>query len=118
MIDGYWILKGHRAYKIKDIREWGEWFSKHYKERRVAYDKLSDGKIVSTIFLGLDHNFGSGRPILFETMVFSGKPKRMKIFGKMKVLHLGDDLEQIRSHTWGEAIKIHELMKKTWEDKK
>jgi hypothetical protein len=29
---------------------------------------------VSTVFLGLDHNFGFGRkPLLFETMIFGGK---------------------------------------------
>ena len=28
---------------------------------------------VSTVFLGLDHQFGKGPPILWETMVFGGK---------------------------------------------
>lgn len=28
---------------------------------------------VSTVFLGLDHSFGEGPPVLFETMVFGGK---------------------------------------------
>jgi hypothetical protein len=27
---------------------------------------------VSTAFLGLDHQWGTGPPLLFETMVFSG----------------------------------------------
>lgn len=27
---------------------------------------------ISTVFLGLDHNWGSGRPLLFETMIFGG----------------------------------------------
>jgi len=26
--------------------------------------------VVSTIYLGLDHNFGEGKPLIFETMVF------------------------------------------------
>jgi hypothetical protein len=26
--------------------------------------------VVSTVFLGLDHSFGEGPPLLFETMVF------------------------------------------------
>ena len=30
---------------------------------------------VSTVFLGLDHGFGSEKPILFETMIFGGKQK-------------------------------------------
>lgn len=28
--------------------------------------------VVSTVFLRLDHRFGSGPPVLFETMVFGG----------------------------------------------
>ena len=28
---------------------------------------------VSTVFLGLDHSFGGGTPILFETMIFGGE---------------------------------------------
>jgi hypothetical protein len=39
--------------------------------RRIAEDKF-DGIIVSTVFLGLDHQFGSGQPILFETCIFNG----------------------------------------------
>jgi hypothetical protein len=27
---------------------------------------------ISTVFLGLDHNFSGGDPLLFETMVFGG----------------------------------------------
>lgn len=28
--------------------------------------------VVSTVFIGLDHSYGSGPPLLFETMVFNG----------------------------------------------
>lgn len=27
---------------------------------------------VSTVFLGLDHNYGRGDPLIFETMIFGG----------------------------------------------
>jgi hypothetical protein len=38
---------------------------------RVAADHLDDGQLwVSTVWLGLDHGFGSGPPLTFETMVF------------------------------------------------
>lgn len=39
---------------------------------RVAFNRLDDGTIVSTVFLGLDHGFGrrDSPPILYETMVF------------------------------------------------
>lgn len=52
-----------------DVRAWGEWVQK--ADRRIALDKF-DGVKVSTVFLGLDHNFGSGEPLVFETMVFGG----------------------------------------------
>ena len=39
--------------------------------KRVAIDKLPDGD-VSTVWLGLDHRFGAGPPLIFETLVFGG----------------------------------------------
>lgn len=38
--------------------------------KRVAITRLSDGKVVSTVWLGLDHNYFGGPPLIFETMVF------------------------------------------------
>ena len=38
--------------------------------RRVAMDELNNGSRVSTVFLALDHGFGSA-PLFFETMVFA-----------------------------------------------
>lgn len=53
-----------------DTLAWGRWFKT--AERRIMCDKLPNGTRVSTIFLGLDHSFGGGSPILYETMVFGG----------------------------------------------
>ena len=39
-------------------------------EHRVAADVLPNGYWVSTVHLGLDHSFGQGPPLIFETMVF------------------------------------------------
>lgn len=39
--------------------------------RRIAFDKLSNGAEVSTVWLGLNHNFNGGTPLIFETMVFN-----------------------------------------------
>lgn len=52
------------------VQEWGRWFETH--DRRVAYDRLPTCDI-STVFLGLDHGWGEGPPVLWETMVFGGK---------------------------------------------
>jgi len=32
-----------------------------------------DGVTVSTVFLGLDHGYGTDLPIVFETMIFGGE---------------------------------------------
>lgn len=42
--------------------------------KRVAFDQVGDIDI-STVWLGLDHNFsGTGSPLIFETIVFGGPP--------------------------------------------
>lgn len=41
-------------------------------DRVVRQDELGEVR-VSTVFLGIDHNFwGHGPPLIFETMVFGG----------------------------------------------
>lgn len=88
MTDKY-ILKGKKPVPCKDLLKWAKWFETG--ERIVQWTKK--GKIrVSTVFLGLDHNFtGSGKPLLFETMIFGGK----------------HDQFQDRCSTWVEAEQMH-----------
>jgi len=72
--------------------KWGQWFET--ADRQVR-DTFRDDVRVSTVFLGLDHNFDDdGPPVLFETMVF--------INGS------GDEIERYR--TWDEAVRGHENM--------
>jgi hypothetical protein len=52
-----------------DILEWGMWMQG--PQRVVAKDEIN-GVRISTVFLGIDHRFGFGEPILFETMIFGG----------------------------------------------
>jgi hypothetical protein len=58
----------------------------------VRYGKKEIKVTVSTVFLGLDHSFGGGPPVLFETMVF-GMPDGSEY--------------QDRYHTWQEAEAGH-----------
>jgi hypothetical protein len=53
-----------------DIVTWGRWMQQ--ADRKVARDIVSKGVEVSTVFLGLDHSFGDGPPLLWETMIFGG----------------------------------------------
>lgn len=41
-----------------------------YDARQVGYTEIGS-YVVSTVFLVLDHQFGEGPPVLYETMVFT-----------------------------------------------
>ena len=66
--NGKYILdKNKNSVEEHDLYAWARWFEK--ADRKVAYTSL--GKyFISTIFLGIDHLFGRGKPSLYETMVF------------------------------------------------
>lgn len=70
MSDKY-VLEGKTPKPIEDILEWARWFE--IANRHVAKTDLPNNVSVSTVFLGLDHQFSGGSPILFETMIFGGK---------------------------------------------
>ena len=86
----HYILRGHEAIPA-DAMEWAIWFEK--ADRRVAHDEIGEAH-VSTVFLGLDHNFFGGPPLIFETMVFGGPL----------------DQEQDRYSTWDQAEAGHAAM--------
>jgi hypothetical protein len=64
-----YILKDGVPVPCDDLLEWGRWMQT--AKRHVALDWIGDVK-VSTVFLGLDHQFASGPPLIYETMVFGG----------------------------------------------
>ena len=43
-----------------------------FESRHVGRDS-QDGVVVSTVFLAIDHRFGDGPPLIFETMIMGGK---------------------------------------------
>jgi hypothetical protein len=51
------------------LMDWAKRFE-DLEYRRVAWDGLPSGGYVSTVWLGLNHAFGGGPPLIFETMVF------------------------------------------------
>jgi len=69
MNDKHYILDENKRIKSVDLMTWAKWFEK--RERIVKQERIGPSK-VSTVFLGIDHNFGDGPPILWETMVFGG----------------------------------------------
>lgn len=53
-----------------DLLKWAKWFEQ--AERIIRQTVIGEVRI-STIFLGIDHAFGCGMPLLFETMIFGGE---------------------------------------------
>ena len=68
-----WILggdDGHTPVPVDDLSDWARRF--RITDRHVAQTDVGPSH-VSTVFLGIDHNFGDdGPPVLFETLVFDG----------------------------------------------
>jgi hypothetical protein len=83
-------IDGKTPKVTNDLIIWSNFFRS--MTRRVAQDKV-EKILISTVFLGLNHNFSStGPPILFETMIFGGK----------------HDKYQRRYSTWEQANKGHQ----------
>lgn len=93
----YWILDG-KTPKAATLQEWSDFIECIDKKRiqQNVYQRHGKRIWISTVFLGIDHAFDEGRPILFETMVFEG--------------HSFQDLYCERYATYDEAIEGHERM--------
>ena len=86
------VGKDHLIAEVRDFLAWAEWMETADRTVKVS---TQDDVSVSTVFLGLDHNFsGKGPPILFETMVFVA----------------GEGHDQRRYATWEEAERGHDEM--------
>jgi hypothetical protein len=104
----YYILDENRQPVAVDLLTWGRWFEEEPDRRRVA-ETFTELCWVSTIFLGVDHNFiGRGPPILFETMVFDREPQLKEMFGKVREIH--EDIDGCRYASWDDAEAGHNAM--------
>jgi hypothetical protein len=98
MSDKY-ILRGRVPEPCDDLIRWARWFEK--ADRHVAKTQVGPLR-VSTVFLGVDHSFGDGPPVLFETMIFGdGDPS-----DPSERAEWHSDYET-RCSTWDEAEKMH-----------
>lgn len=87
----HYILKDRKAVPA-DLMTWARMLESG--ESRNVANTMIGGIRVSTVFLGLDHSFGGGPPLLFETMVFGGPL----------------DQDQDRYTTWEQAEAGHAAM--------
>jgi len=102
----HWILdaKGEKPVAV-DLMTWAKWFEKG-SNRIVAKENLGR-YLVSTVFLGIDHNFSpQGPPIIWETMVFDTHKKEHKWI-EVDCERCGGNREQ--------AEAMHQRMVSKWE---
>jgi len=85
-----YLIKDKKPYPVDDAKEWAEGF-----DRMDAIVEKTDiaGIHISTVFLGIDHSYGQGPPLLFETMIFGGE----------------HDMYQDRYTTWEQAEEGHHI---------
>ncbi len=89
---GKYILdEQHNPVPCTSLLKWADWFEDRNNRRVAATER--GGVRVSTVFLGLNHNWMvSGPPLLFETMIFGGP----------------HDQYMDRCSTWEEAEQMHQ----------
>jgi len=96
----YTLLDDHSVVPCDDLTKWAQGFETTLRNIKQEYV----GTIyISTVFLGLNHNYSeNGPPLVFETMVFGGKY----------------DQVQYRTSTYAEALRAHILardeVRRTW----
>lgn len=67
----HYILEGGKL-KPVPLLVWARWLDNPDNNRQIA-DARIDGVRISTVFLGLDHNWQpEGPALVFETMIFGG----------------------------------------------
>lgn len=86
---GMYVLDDKTPIPCFDVIKWA---SQSKEDKIVARSQFGE-IVVSTVFLGMDHSFNGGTPVLFETMVFGGEY----------------DLYQERYYTWNEAEEGHKV---------
>ncbi len=101
---GQYVLRRGRPVPVSDTLRWGRWFGS--SNRHVAKTYVAD-RWVSTVFLGLDHAFGSGPPVLWETLVFE-PPRPMRLMGRERMVKPTDDSWGGRYTSRAQALRDHE----------
>lgn len=89
---------------------WARWFSANDGDARRVSETRTKLFWISTVFLGLDHNWGGGPPLVFESMAFlQPKPCDIRaVLGESPLIDGGYACE--RYSTRGQAFAGHIAM--------
>lgn len=90
----YFYLNEDHSVRECGMCEWATQFEEMAKNntKHVAEETVN-GKHVSTVWLGLNHNYFGGVPLIFETMIFEEDSS--------------SDIYCERYSTWDEALEGH-----------
>jgi hypothetical protein len=107
-VSRFYILGGEdgRNPERCDLMTWARWFEQ--SDRTVAFTQRGDVS-VSTVFLGINHNFRERGPaVLFETMTFRGTTTT-DVGGRKREIPAASegDGEMWRYSTWDDALAGH-----------
>lgn len=115
----HYIINDKGEISTVDLMTWARWLESEQgsRDKQIGNTQLPEVR-VSTVFLGLDHNFGGGKPILFETMVFENRTTQIDLQGKPYSTHKPIEDYSNRYHTLEEAKKGHEGIVRLCEQEK
>lgn len=83
--------------------------------RQVMLTQLDNGVEVSTVWLGLDHRVGEGRPLIFETMLFTPHARKFVLPSGWVWTQSRESIgETWRYSTEEEAVRGHKMQVKKW----
>lgn len=100
----YWIMDEEHVLHSTTLDGWAAWFAKRGPDARRVAQTETQFFMISTVFLGIDHQFGEGPPLVFETMVFARDPHHDAELG----FSVHEDFDQIRYATWDDAVTGHQ----------
>ena len=102
---GHFILDAeHRPVKVP-LLEWAKWYEANAEGARRVASTETELFLISTVFLGLNHNWGKGPALVFETMVFEREGHGHPVVGSKVREEL--DGECWRYATWDDALTGH-----------
>lgn len=105
---GQYILDDNgNPVKCNNVLTFAMWLEKSGSQRVVGQHTVGD-YFISTVFLGLDHNFSdTGPPILYETMAFSSELQEKEFLGKKikMMLEITDVDESEENSQWRFSTK-------------
>jgi hypothetical protein len=111
------VLSEDGAVMECDLMTWAYWLEKGRAQRVLAQEELEGGYWISTVFLGLNHQYNpKGSPLWFETMIFAppdGKP--LELIRPGYIPKHGPEVFCDRYTTLAEALAGHESAKAAFQ---